>query len=222
MNRSELLAGLSTQILAIPSAHPVRVAIDGVDGAGKTTLADELVRPLRDRGREVIRGSIDGFHNSRAVRYQRGRLSPDGYFRDSFDIDALRSVLLDPLGPDGDRHYRLATFDYRCDEPVDSPSLVAAPGAILLLDGVFLLGPQLRSHWDHKIFVHVDFGVSVERACRRDAVDEDSRHVMKELYQQRYVPGQKLYLESCRPRESADIEVNNNDPAAPTIRIVSS
>jgi hypothetical protein len=40
----------------------VRVAIDGVDGVGKTTLADELVAPLQLLGRDVIRASIDGFH----------------------------------------------------------------------------------------------------------------------------------------------------------------
>jgi uridine kinase len=40
--------------------HPTRVAIDGVDAAGKTTLDDELAEVLRERGRGVIRASIDG------------------------------------------------------------------------------------------------------------------------------------------------------------------
>jgi uridine kinase len=39
--------------------HPVRVAVDGIDAAGKTTLADALVNPLSQLGRGVIRASND-------------------------------------------------------------------------------------------------------------------------------------------------------------------
>jgi len=49
----------------------VRTAIDGPDAAGKTTLADELAVALRERGRDVIRASIDGFHRPRRERYRR-------------------------------------------------------------------------------------------------------------------------------------------------------
>jgi hypothetical protein len=36
-------------IAAVERPHPARVALDGVDGAGKTHLADELVGPLSRR-----------------------------------------------------------------------------------------------------------------------------------------------------------------------------
>ncbi len=51
----------------------VRVAIDGVDGAGKTTFADELAQALTAAGRVTIRATVDGFHHARAHRYRRGR-----------------------------------------------------------------------------------------------------------------------------------------------------
>jgi uridine kinase len=70
--------------------------VDGIDGAGKTTFADELAAVLRDRGHAVIRALVDGFHNPREVRYRRGRRSAVGYYLDSFDYDRLRRVLLDP------------------------------------------------------------------------------------------------------------------------------
>ena len=57
-------------------------------------FADELAAVLRDRGHTVIRASVDGFHNPREIRYQRGRQSPAGYYLDSFDYDRLRRVLL--------------------------------------------------------------------------------------------------------------------------------
>lgn len=52
-----------------------KLAIDGVDGAGKTTLADELAIALEKKGEQVIRASIDGFHNPQKLRYAMGRNS---------------------------------------------------------------------------------------------------------------------------------------------------
>ena len=57
MTRQELVLELAQRISRISCAHSVRVAIDGVDAAGKTTLADELVAPLERLGRPVIRAS---------------------------------------------------------------------------------------------------------------------------------------------------------------------
>ncbi len=80
MTRDEVLGELARRIVQVKRPHPIRVAIDGVDAAGKTMLADELVAPIEGLGRSVIRASIDGFHNPAAVRYRRGNTDPEGYF----------------------------------------------------------------------------------------------------------------------------------------------
>ena len=85
MRRPTLIDLLSERIVGVTRPHPVRVAIDGVDGVGKTMLADELVDAVCTKGRPVIRASIDGFHNPRSVRYRLGQNSPVGYFQDSFN-----------------------------------------------------------------------------------------------------------------------------------------
>ena len=138
MWRQQAIEDIALRITAVKRPHPVRVAIDGVDAAGKTTLADELVAVIRSLGRDVIRASIDGFHNPSAIRRSRGPLSPEGYFHDSFNYPALIDSLLEPLGPGGSRAFRRAIFDFRTDAPVETPVEHAAPDAILLLDGVFL------------------------------------------------------------------------------------
>jgi len=51
MTRKALIAEIATEILALPTTNIRRVAIDGVDGAGKTHLADELAtEPLLSSG----------------------------------------------------------------------------------------------------------------------------------------------------------------------------
>ncbi len=202
MRRRDVLDELAARIVARDAAHPLRVAVDGIDAAGKTTLADELVAPLRARGRPVIRASVDGFHRTRAERYRRGAASPEGYYLDAFDTAALCAALLLPLGPGGSRKYRRGGFDFRTDRPAH---------------GVFLLRPELVAHWDYRIFVEVPFAVALERALRRDLALFGSAEAVRARYQQRYIPGQQLYFAAARPQQHADAIVRNEDPANPEL-----
>jgi uridine kinase len=213
MKRSALIEALAERIACVERRHPVRVAIDGVDGVGKTTLADELVDPVRRHGLPVIRASVDGFHNPRSVRYRLGRSSPEGYFRDSFNYAALTAVLLDPLGPGGSRRYRRAIFNYRTDSEVATPFETAAPDTVLLFDGVFLLRPELRSYWDLSIFLDAPFEVTIPRAAHRDGGSPD----VTAIENLRYVEGQKLYLQTCEPKRVATILIDNENLASPEI-----
>ena len=217
MSRKELIDQMVNIIAAIKRTHPVRVAIDGVDAAGKTTLANELVDPLEKLGRDVIRVSIDEFHNPRTIRYQRGKDSPEGYFFDSYAYDALKESLLIPLGPDGSLQYRTSIFDFHTDSIVYSPKHHAGPNAILIFDGVFLLRSELVNYWDFSAFLDVAFDVAVERASQRDQFLFGSAQDVKERYWKRYIPGQKLYLKTCRPERHADIIIDNKDPLKPCI-----
>src|ERR1700733_3932901 len=113
--RDELLSRLAEAVRCVTIAHPTRIAVDGPPAAGKTTLADELAVVLRAQGRKVIRASIEGFLLPRSQRYRRGEFSAEACYYDSFDYDALHRVLLDPLGPGGDRRFQEAVFDYRTD-----------------------------------------------------------------------------------------------------------
>lgn len=223
MERQHLLHRTANIIRSMEKPPPLRIGIDGVDASGKTYLADELAAIL-EKDRTVIRASIDGFHNPRAMRYKLGRYSPEGYYRHSFDTDALITALLKPLGPGGSCLYRTAVFDYRTDKPVMDEAKRVPNNAILLFDGIFLQQPALRKYWDIIILLDVDFKTTVPRAIKR-AIEEDAtwkrrENEIEEQYQKRYVPGQLLYFKESKPRESADIVIGNTDFANPSIRIL--
>jgi uridine kinase len=211
--RQQLLHRVVDAIALVPAAGIVRVAIDGVDGAGKTHLADELAALLQSAGRTTIRASVDGFHNPQAVRYQRGRTSPEGFFNDSYDYDQLKAVLLDPLSPGGSRQYMVAIFDHRSDAPVLAADRMASVGDILLFDGIFLHRPELRGYWDYSIFLEVQFSVSIPRGAQRGEGSPDPAAP----YNHRYVRGQELYLRTCEPTCFATAVINNDDLRAPYV-----
>lgn len=76
-----------------------RIAVDGIDCAGKTTFADRLAALL-----QAGRVSADDFLRPIEERHARGVDSPEGYYRDSFNNDAFRAAVLaspEPLVADG-------------------------------------------------------------------------------------------------------------------------
>jgi uridine kinase len=208
--RRQLIASVADVVLA--RVEPiVRVAVDGVSGAGKTTFADELAVQLRSAGRVTIRASADDFHRPKAERYRLGRDSPDGHYLESYDYEGLKRELLDPLKPGGSRLYRSAIFDCILDSPIESDQLRAYDGTILIVDDLFLNRDELRRFWDVSIFLVAPFDIAIDRCGRRDgsargATDASSR---------RYVIGETRYLNECRPRDRASIAVDNSDFSRP-------
>ncbi|WP_328187675.1 hypothetical protein [Marinobacter sp. OP 3.4] len=204
---------IARAILNVQSPFVTRVAIDGVDGAGKTMFGDELGRTLEALGATVIRASVDGFHHPRAVRYRRGRYSPEGFYRDSYDYAMLKQVLLDPLSPGGSGQYVSAVFDHRSDAPIHPGTRQADVGDILIFDGIFAHRPELRGYWDLSVFLEVSFETSIRRLGARDGTPMDPLAPLN----RRYIEGQQLYLQECGPANHATVVVDNNELASPCI-----
>jgi uridine kinase len=217
--RAIAVEDLAVRIAGMSLGRPVRVAIDGRTASGKTTLADELADRLRRQGRSVIRTSVDGFHRPKAERYARGRRSAEGYYYESRDLTAVRALLLDPLGPGGDRLYRTASFDLAMDRPIEQEPLTASADAILILDGTFLQRPELRDGWDVTIFVKTSDDVAERRGVRRDAALLGGAEAAGRLYSERYGPACDLYERLCAPASIADAIFHNDDVRHPQVSV---
>ena len=218
MQTDNLFNHLSEAILGYQKDLPILVGIDGVDASGKTTLANKLADRLEESNRQIIRASIDGFHNPEAIRYRKGRDSPNGYYQDSFNHHLIIDKLLKPLSS-GDLKYKEVVFDYRIDDEVNVPSKKADKDAILIMDGIFLFRPELLNYWDIKIFLDVSFDVTLQRAIKRAKDQEtlDSEQDIVDIYNRRYIPGQRLYFQEATPQEKADILIDNTNYENPVI-----
>ena len=212
--RQALLLQLAAEVDGLSADPYIRVGIDGVDGAGKTVFADELTAVLRARGRAVVRASIDGFHHPRALRYARGPDSSEGFYRDSYDLAAFRSELLDPFAPGGHGSHRTHVFDVQSDTQNVAEQDQARPGTVLVIDGIFLHRPELREHWTWSLWLEAERSTTLQRCAKRDGFGSTEPTARSN---RRYVEGQQLYVQEAAPQQRATHVVDNNDLTHPLL-----
>lgn len=201
-----------------PGDRPLRVGVDGITAAGKTTWAGELAAAVGARGRPVLAVSLDGFHHPRVRRHRQGRTSPDGYYADAYNVEALRASLLDPLGPGGSDEVRVRVHDLAADQPVDEPPVRLAADAVLVVDGTFLLRPELAGGFDQVVYVDTSEAVARSRAMIRDAELFGGPAAVAEIYAERYHPACGLYAAAADPLARADVVIGNDDLDRPVLR----
>lgn len=191
----------------------ILLGVDGMDGAGKTIFADNLAKAIAEEDVAVFRASLDDFHRPRHDRYARGRTSPEGHYRDSYDYTTFRRVLVDPFRGGGDvgTGFQLAAFDVDRDAPVEADWTTGPRDAYLIVDGLFLNRPELRGIWHWSVWLDVPVDVAYARMAARDGTDPDPAAPSNARYRQ----GFELYLRDGDPRATASAIVDNTDPAAP-------
>lgn len=138
------------------------VGIVGPPGAGKTHLARELARHLRDRGDTAAVVAMDGFHLTNAELTRLDRQHRKGA-PDTFDgagfvrlVEAIRAG----------EHVAAPSFSRHLDEPV--PGEIAIPSTVefVLVEGNYLL--LADPPWCHLApLLDVTFHIDMPRDDRR-------------------------------------------------------
>lgn len=205
------MESLATDILSVVGPGRRLVAVDGVDGSGKTSFVERLVLEIQNR--PVIVVHADDFLNVSSVRHARGRASPEGFWEDTYNYAALQDQLLAPLGPKGNGWYSPASYDSVKDRMAQREVVPAPSNALVIVEGMFLHRDELTSYWDASVFLDVPFTITAARMAVRNGSNPDPGHPTM----RRYVGGQRLYFDAARPWERATFVVDNSDFTSPKV-----
>lgn len=143
---------LAKKIAALKKDHPLLVAIDGVDGAGKSffanNLSSALMLTLNNAGqdRTIFQSSVDFFHNPRLIRRPPQVEEWRSFYENSFNYSALKELLLDPLAQSKEGCVTLKYFDHKTDQPLSDENVSFKKHDILIFDGIFIHRPELRHY----------------------------------------------------------------------------
>ena len=143
------------------------IGIAGPPGAGKSTVAEALVRELGD---DAVLVPMDGFHLSNAVLEALGRRDRKGA-PDTFDVAGYVALLRRLRAPDADVVYA-PTFFRDIEEPIAAGVAIAADTPIIVTEGNYLLldehpWSQVRELLDAAWYLQLDDTVRLERLIAR-------------------------------------------------------
>jgi len=215
--RTALIATVAGWVAALGPGR-LRVAVDGLTGAGKTSFGHELAAALRALGRATMRASIDDFkfpwRHAREHGYDR--ISGEGYYRNAYDFGSARDLLLAPAGPSGHGDVVLCGHDPLTGTDHRDKKIRAPAGAILIVDSVFAFRPEYNDCWEYRIWLDVDPQTALRRGIVRDSAAEGADEAAR-LHRDRYHPAETIYLAEVDPQSLADVTIDNRDFKRPRI-----
>jgi len=179
-------------------------------------MANNVHKILLNNNKNALRVSIDKFHNPKEIRLQKGELSPEGYFYDSFNLNKIFEYIINPIKNNGE-YIITGIYDYKVEKEIMFEKIKIENDLIILFDGIFMNRDELYNIWDISIFLDVNFRTVMKRAMIRDIEYFGTIENLKKRYLKRYIPGEKIYLRSCKPKKRATIVINNNDFNKPKI-----
>ena len=170
------------------------VAIDGLGGAGKSTLAQLLKQHLKTWGWTVTVVKHDDFYlpfNQRESQQTR-TIGCD------FDWERLRDQVLIPITDERSAHYQ--RYDWRTDVLAEWHTIPDSD--VVIVEGVYTMRCELVYLYDLKIWVECPKAIRLARGIARDG--EKARTI----WEQDWMPKEDYYIKTHLPRESADLFVN--------------
>lgn len=204
--RSALIAQLAAAIASRGQGR-LRVAVDGRTAAGKTSFGHELASAIAAAGRPVLRASLDDFKRPWRERHLYDRESGEGYYRNAFDYERVKAILLAPFEHGA---CALCAIDPRTQVDHSEEVTLAAPDAVLLVDGVFAFRAELNGWWDYRLWLEVSPELSIARGLERDGGDLS-------ILTDRYLVSENIYLLEETPAHRADVVIDNTDFRRPAI-----
>lgn len=158
-------------------------------------LADSLVEGLSAAGRVPLRVRGADFQRPAGERFQHGREDAEAFRDDWLDTGALSREVLAAEGT-----WLPALWDAERDRSARAARRPVPPRAVLLVDGLFLLGLGLPA----ELVVHVALSPA---ALRRRGVPDWQ------------LPAFASYGEQVRPGELCDVLVRAEDPQRPAVLV---
>ncbi|SOC43208.1 kinase [Ureibacillus acetophenoni] len=176
------------------------MGIDGLSGAGKTTLVNRLQSEMKDRC-NVIVIHIDDHIVERNKRYDTGYEEWYEYYYLQWDINMLVDKLFNEIHRNSSK-ITLPYYEKSMDKSIDK-TLLVTPESMIVIEGVFLQRKEWKSYYDFTVFIDCPREVRYERVLQRDRYIGNEQAIL-DKYKRRYWLGEEHYLKTVNPLKKAN------------------
>lgn len=183
------------------SAKGIAVAgIDGLGGAGKSTVSEDICSGLEEAGVHTVLLHIDDFIHTRAIRYDASRPDWECYYDLQWRYDYFRECVT-KLRKGGETEIRLYDKD---NDTYFAEKYTADTGTAVITEGIFLQRKELEGIFDYMIYMDIPKDVRLQRVLLRDTYIGNEKEITAK-YENRYFPAERHYFSEYHPDMNADI-----------------
>ncbi|MBK3496328.1 AAA family ATPase [Viridibacillus sp. YIM B01967] len=197
---NEIAGELLYQFSSRSHNRPLIVAIDGLSGAGKTTLVKNLECELKDKCKVTVI-HIDDHIVERNKRYNTGHEEWYEYYYLQWDIKMITNKLLEKIY-NNSNEITLPFYDHSTDT-ISTKEITVTTNSIVLIEGIFLQRKEWRNFYDLIIFLDCPLEMRYERVLHRDSYIGDYQERLNK-YKRRYWLGEEHYFDIENPIKNAD------------------
>lgn len=179
------------------------VGINGLGGAGKSTLVNSLKSELQNESYNSYILHIDDFIHPKSIRYNDSKEEWYCYYNLQWRYDYLIKEILDPIKRGEKIDKEIEFYDKENDTYVKKHIYIPL-NSILLLEGVFLQRKEIKDYLDFVIYLDVPQEIRLDRVLKRD-IYIGSADDIKDKYNRRYFPAEDRYILEYSPALNADL-----------------
>lgn len=204
---AEIMSTLE-QVLSTESQNSVVVAISGIDGSGKTTLAQCLYSSMSDVGHNAVLVNLDDWHHRAEIRFNKDNWAGN-YYENAYRFDELFHELIAPLKYSKAVNLTLDLLDATSD--VFRPRNFRIDGVdLVILEGIFLLKSLYRKYYDLAYWIECPYAVALNRVLKRNQEGLPKEQLLF-MYNHIFFPAQRIHISRDNPMILADAIVELNE-----------
>ncbi|MDE5883465.1 MAG: uridine kinase [Oscillospiraceae bacterium] len=194
------------------SSRTVLIGIDGLGGAGKSTISRLLEDYSRSKNYPIFVLHVDDFIHPRAVRYNPDVPEWKCYYHLQWRYDYLIQNIMKPLRNGQDFHRQIAFYNKENDSYF-SRQVTIPVGSLVILEGIFLQREELRGMFDYMLYLDISEETRLQRVLKRDGYI-GSQQQIRHKYEVRYFPAERIYTQDYNPAAKADYVIRENEVLA--------
>ncbi|MFF2753712.1 kinase [Psychrobacillus sp. NPDC058041] len=187
--------------------RPYIVGIDGLSGAGKTTITEDIKNKLQTEGYKIIVIHIDDLLEERSKRYNTGHPEWFEYYMLQWDVQYIKESLFEAVHQKGN-HINLKFYDTvqdRCySKRIDLEQIT-----LIFIEGIFLQRNEWRAYFDYMIYLDCPREARYQRVLQRDTYIGDMKERLNK-YERRYWLAEDYYIKEENPLENSDIVIESS------------